>query len=139
MIRGRKPTPKTSISPIEAPEMASDWPVEVQQAYATITASLEALGVIHEADLPSVELMAAHYAIAKSAAKEILTEGLTAHDKNGSERKSPMLQVLRDHSEAYKSYAAEFGMTPAARERITLNQQDEENPFERFLAEKDIP
>jgi len=97
--------------------------------------SLSYLGLSKRADHPALMLMAMHYSLAMKAFSEM--ESLTRDDENGVTRKHPLLQVIRDSSEMFKSYAAEFGMTPVSRERITTREA-ELDPFDAFMKEKEL-
>lgn len=87
---------------------------------------LTALGLLTEIDIPAFQLMASHYAVAVQAAEVIRDEGLLTEDEHGLQRKHPALQVMRDHSAAFRTYAAEFGMTPSSRSRVRAEVPEEQ-------------
>lgn len=80
---------------------------------------LVGLGLLTQIDLPAFQLMATHFAVAVDAAERIKADGMVTEDERGLPRKHPLLQVLRDNSAAFRSYAAEFGMTPSSRSRVS--------------------
>lgn len=87
---------------------------------------LTALGLLSEIDLPAFQMMATHFAVAVQAAEIIRSEGLMTKDEHELDRKHPALQVLRDNSTAFRTYAAEFGMTPSARSRVKADVPEEQ-------------
>ena len=88
--------------------------------------------LLTDADLPAFEMMAVHFAIAQEATHYVHQIGLTTY-KNGRGKKRAILQVLRDNSTAFRAYAAEFGMTPSSRTRISLPPADHEPSLEEQL------
>ena len=101
---------------------------------------LAALHVLTQIDEPALRMAAEHYEIAVRAALELregvwlpspngttsrtVTTGLLVEDDDGNLRKNPLLQVLRDNSTALRSFLTEFGMTPASRSKIRLEEDD---------------
>lgn len=104
---------------------------------AAVEAELLRLGILTDVDRPAYNLMLAHLAIAQESRRRIMLDGLTVKDETGQQRKHPLLQVLRDNSAAFRSYAAEFGMTPSSRTRLAAPDA----PPEKSLAELlfDVP
>lgn len=94
---------------------------------------LEQLGILTEVDGPAFTMMARHFDIATRAAKQIEAEGLTVDDFNGAVRKHPLLQVWRENSAAFLRYAAQFGLTPSARSRLSVPEPPEIDDYEAFL------
>lgn len=94
---------------------------------------LERLGILTGVDGAAFRLMAEHYALAVQAAVELRTDGnLTVEGRDGP-KKNPLVQVLRDNSLAFKSYATEFGMTPSARARLQLPEEAEQLSLAEML------
>lgn len=86
---------------------------------------LERLQILTGIDSAAFRLMAEHYALAVQAVQEVREEGLTVPTREG-EKKNPKATVFRENSLAFKSYAAEFGMTPSARARLQLPDEAEQ-------------
>ena len=76
-------------------------------------------GFVTEIDLPAMRVMSQAFWIASAAADHLRDDPFTRMDENGIERKSPWIQIWRDAATAFRAYAAEFGMTPVARARVT--------------------
>lgn len=94
--------------------------------YDALANELAAAGITTAIDAPAFRLMAEHYGLALQAAQIIAVEGLMTVDERGLPRKHPMLQVLRDNSEMYRKLAAEFGLTPSSRSRLSVASPPEE-------------
>ena len=92
---------------------------------------LREANLLTDADLPAFEMMTIHFAIAQEAANSIRLIGPTTY-KNGRGKKRAILQVFRDNSTAFRAYAAEFGMTPSSRSRLSTPAA----PDEPTLAEQ---
>ncbi len=94
---------------------------------------LSALGLLSEIDLPAFQMMATHFGVAVQAAELIRAEGIMTKDEHQLDRKHPALQVLRDNSAAFRTYAAEFGMTPSARSRVRADVPEEQLSLAEML------
>lgn len=123
-----KPDPLRSLKapPNSLPDARKFW-----RKYGPI---LDKLGVLTEADVAALDLMAIHYALAKAALAAMTTDDgkleLTRKDEEGVERKHPMLQVLRDNSASFRLYSVLFGLNPAARARLVVREpEDDDDEF----------
>ena len=139
MTRGRKPKPEAIKQLSGNPgKRKSDIPETPQPAEASaraprglsgearkfwhgIATELIELGVLRTVDVPAFVLMAEHYSLARKASGQLLElDTLTTVDKNEAERKHPLLQVFKDNAQAYRLFAAEFGLTPSSRSRLHI-------------------
>lgn len=93
---------------------------------------LERLQILTGIDGAAFRLMSEHYALAVRAAMELHGDSLTVEGRDGP-KKNPLVQVLRDQSAAFKSYATEFGMTPSARARLQLPEEAEQLSLAELL------
>ena len=66
--------------------------------------------------------------------ERIEREGLTLV-VGGATHKHPLLQVFRDNSNAFRAYAAEFGMTPSARTRLHVEEAEQLSLAEMLFGE----
>ena len=86
---------------------------------------LERLEILTGADSAAFRLMAEHFGFAVQAARQIQEQGLTVEASDGT-KKNPLAQIFKDNSLAFKSYAAEFGLTPSARTRMKVAPEGEQ-------------
>jgi P27 family predicted phage terminase small subunit len=125
-LNKREPRPKASgIAPEAIDSLAKQFIAE----YLPI---VQAMGIFTDADQAALELMSVHYSIAWRAAEIVTREGLMLKNAFGW-AKHPLLQVLRDNSTAFKSYAAEFGLTPSSRSRLSVPEPKEFDQLEMEL------
>lgn len=87
---------------------------------------LERIGVLTGVDGPAFRLMAEAYAFAVQAAQELRKDGELTVDGRDGKKKNPLVQVFRDQATLFKTFAAEFGMTPSARARLQLPEEAEQ-------------
>ena len=77
----------------------------------------------------------AERAIAKMAEKDQLTGGLMIKTSNGNAIQNPLVGTANKAASDMMRYAAEFGMTPSARSRISAEATSEgANPADRFFS-----
>ena len=111
-------TPQPDAASERAPRGMSD---EARRFWHGIAKELIELNVLRTVDVPAFVLMAEHYALARKASEQLLDlDSLTTIDKNDAERKHPLLQVFKDNAQAYRMFAAEFGLTPSSRSRLNV-------------------
>jgi len=118
-------------------------PVKARRAWRDLAPLLEAVGGVTEGDGPALAMLCVHYAAAREAAEIVAKQGILVpdpeHQAGGapSWRKNPALQILRDHSAAFRAYAERFGLTPQARKALDITPPDpaeaEISEFEAFL------
>ena len=101
-------------------------------------------GLLGNTDLPALAMMCTHVSVAIEAAKVVCDEGIMVSDGDhklpdgtADRRKHPALQVLRDNSAAFKSYASLFGLTPVDRGRLDLPAPPASDLLERILSMSD--
>jgi P27 family predicted phage terminase small subunit len=144
-LNGSEPQPERVV-----PAMPRGLPKRAQRFWKDHAEKLEQLGLLTAVDGPAFTLMALHYAVAlealeiiqqgvlvldveSGAPEKVLRAGLMAVDENGAARKHPLLQVWRENSTAFRHYAAQFGLTPAARGRLSIPEPTPEDEYEAFL------
>lgn len=84
------------------------------------------------ADLPLFTQLCIAYELMVEARAKITEEGLFRKDEEGVQRKHPGVQVWRDAMMAYAKLGAEFGLSPASREKLHIAPK-EEDPYEAYL------
>ena len=126
-LNRREPRPKAAgrIAPATIDSLA-------KQFIADYLPLVQAMQIFTDADRAALELMSVHYSIAWRAAEIVQREGLMLQNAFGW-AKHPLLQVLRDNSTAFKSYAAEFGLTPSSRSRISVPEAHDYDQLEMEL------
>lgn len=143
-MRGRKPKPthlkliegnpgKRKVNPIEPvplPELHAPppfLPQEGQDEWKRVAAELYNLGLLTVVDRTALAAYCHSYAIWKQAtdainqmaARDQLTRGLMIKTTNGNAIQNPLIGTANKAASDMVRYAAEFGMTPSARARIS--------------------
>ncbi len=124
------------------PRCPKDFPPEAKSVFKRLAPILTAIGLLTSADVESFQFLCLHAGLARRAALEMFKAGLTDEDEHHVARKSPLNQLLKEHSEAYRKYAARFGLSPADRAEIDLpevyrNRRDrllgQDNPLSKYI------
>lgn len=77
--------------------------------------------------------VAAESVLARMAEKDAVTEGLVIRTKAGNVIQNPLVGTANKAMADMVRYAAEFGLTPSARTRVTAALADDsDNPFAIF-------
>ena len=142
-MRGRKPKPahlrliegnpgkrkvNTSIDP--SPELHAPppfLPQEGQDEWKRVSGELYNLGLLTTVDRTALAAYCHSYAIWKQAtdainqmaARDQLTRGLMIKTTNGNAIQNPLIGTANKAASDMVRYAAEFGMTPSARARLS--------------------
>lgn len=158
-MRGRKPTPThlklvtgnpgkrklNAREPMPARSMPEPPPHLAEEAkaeWARISEELYRLGLLTKADRAALAAYCQSYArwvkaesaVAKMAERDELTGGLMIKTTNGNAIQNPLIGIANKAMGDMMRYAAEFGMTPSARSRITANPNDEDkDPAAEFF------
>ena len=147
-VRGRKPKPtelkrlagnpgKRPLNDAEpSPAPASHYaPRGLSEGalllWRKVAGELIRLGVMRVTDVPAFVLMAEHYSVARQARDELTA--LTTTRSQGNLMKHPLTQILKEHSGAFRLYAAEFGLTPATRSRLKAEPLEKEPDLAALL------
>ncbi len=76
--------------------------------------------------------VAAETALARMAERDAVTAGLVIRTKAGNAIQNPLVGAANKAMADMVRYAAEFGMTPSARTRVSALEEGEDNPFAIF-------
>jgi P27 family predicted phage terminase small subunit len=89
------------------------------------------LDVVKEVDGSALAAYCEAWATLVDATGRLRREGLTYEGRNGMIRANPAATLARGASAEFRAWAAHFGLTPAAEQRITAAQIDDgdDNPF----------
>jgi P27 family predicted phage terminase small subunit len=143
-IPGRKPKPTSTklvagnpgrrpLNEAEAvletalPEAPAELTPDAREEWARVSEELYVAGLLKRIDRVALASYCQAYgrwaqaerAIAKMAEKDTLTGGLMIKTSNGNAIQNPLVGIANKAMADMVRYAAEFGMTPSARSRIT--------------------
>ena len=101
-----------------------------------VTRELNAVGLLTQVDRAELAIYCQAYARWIEAEEYVTEHGLTVTTPNLFVVPSPYLGIANKAMEQMHKFAQQFGMTPAARSRISLEKPAEEDPFEAFVKQK---
>ena len=154
MTRGRKPKPsglkviagtdradrRNDNEPKFTPDIPSAPPFlsnEAAAEWARVCEQLYTQGVLSQVDRAALGAYCQAYgrweqaeaALARMAERDNVTKGLMIKTTNGNAVQNPLVGTANKAMADMMRYAAEFGMTPSARSRISASLPDEGDPF----------
>ena len=98
------------------PRMPPGLPAHAKRLWRSVVPILAASGTLTELDTAGLVAMCLCYQTMCQAAAELDEAGGVAHvDNRGVARKRPEWQIFRESQASFRTWCAEFGMTPAAR------------------------
>ena len=136
-INENEPRPDLSI-PTPPPHLSDEAKVE----WGRVCDQLYRLKLLSDIDRASLAAYAQAYgrwvqaerALAKMAASDGVTKGLLVKTRNGNAIQNPLVGTANKAMADMMRYAAEFGMTPSARSRLSTDGEYQEDPARRYFA-----
>ena len=133
-----------AVVPLARPAPPAFLCEDAKEEWARVCDTLHAVGLMTELDRAALAAYAAAYgrwaqaerAINRMAESDDANSGLTILTSNGNVIQNPLVGVANKAKAAVVSYAAEFGMTPSARSRVSVVPQEkdvEENKAARHF------
>ena len=134
-MRGRKPKP-TAIKILEgnpgkrqlnehepqplkkAPSCPKWLEAEAKREWRRLAKTLEAIGVLTEADMAAFAGYCQAYARWKEAEERITDRGIIFRTPSGYPQQVPYVSIAQQYLKLMQQFAEQFGLTPAARSRI---------------------
>ena len=133
--RGHRPLPK------DEPQPRSDYtpcPIwlkgKARQEWKRITPELRRLGLLTIVDRAALAAYCQAYTRWVEAEAIVEKEGLIFTTDKGYLQQRPEVGIAQKAMQIMKAFAAEFGLTPASRTRISVSQKPEpQDPMEGFI------
>ena len=99
----------------------------VKKAWKKLSNKLDKMGGLTEADAWALEELAETYVEARDLRQRIAQEGRTVKitTTTGDERQvtNPLIHQLSDASKRFRALLVEFGLTPSARARVNVTEE----------------
>lgn len=115
-----EPKPKRVMP--EAPEWLDDV---AMREWTRVSVLLWDLNLLTEADGPSLAAYCQAYSLWREAAEDIKENGLTmVNERTGAIHANPAVAMLQKALNQIKIFAQEFGMSPSARSRLQVKNED---------------
>ncbi len=126
-----EPKPKTSAKAPKSPAFLSE---NAKKEWKRVAPVLHEMGLLTEVDVAALAVYCQAYARWMEAEKTLAEEGTTFTTEKGYVGAHPAISIAKQCWATIKQFAAEFGLTPSARGRMTLPEPDqEEDPFEGYM------
>ena len=123
-----KPVPKF---PAKAPRGTPKYARQLWNKYAP---KLTELGILRETDQPAWEVLCLTYETIKQSEAAVQEKGILIPGARGNELvKNPALSVLAAARQQFRLMWAEFGISPASRERLGIYLEESESEMEALL------
>jgi len=149
MPRGRKPKPPAlrvvdgntrKRAPVESPELPPGIPAcpahldaVAEAEWNRIAPLLSDRGILSEADAGILAAYAQAYGLWKQASEKLSADTQVVKSPGGYPIQNPWLAIANRHRKDMVAYAAELGITPAARGRVKGTEKPK-NRLALFLA-----
>lgn len=127
--KGKGDTPSAPPAAIRAPNGLSP---DALRYWRQCAAELSAAGLLTEIDKPALHLLAETYANWRQALDQTRQDGVVKEMPFGEVR-SPWATERDNAAKQYIALLKEFGMTPAARNRVAVQAPKKADPLESFL------
>jgi P27 family predicted phage terminase small subunit len=129
--RGRKAEPKPIADAVKkVPTAPKDWPHAAKKEWKRIMPVLVERRVLYVADLHAVERFCEAAADIVAARGAIEEHGAYITNRLGELKRNPAYATLREATAESRRWAAELGLTPAARSRAGIHEDDDDNPLD---------
>lgn len=119
------PTPGVAV----APELLSERGAEI---FAQLSAILDGMGIASPDDVHVLTMAAQRLEQIEVLTNLIEDGGYTYVTDAGLVKANPAVGMRSDAMRHAQSLLSEFGLTPAARSKVTAGKQKEENPFSQL-------
>ena len=111
-----------------------EWlPEQGRELWKLVSPELHRLGILTQADIPAFVVLCLCYGEAMKAAQAVRDQGHTTMGDKGALKKHPEVTILNEMLAQFRQWCVEFGMTPAARQRLKLLPEEEIDDMEQLL------
>lgn len=128
-LNEREPQPGTERLPV-APRWMSE---EARAQWRRVAKPLHACGLLTEIDALALAMLCEAFAQYKAAKQVVDRDGYLAVSSQGNTYQHPAVALMTGARNEMLKWMREFGMTPSARSRITLDARQEEESLADIL------
>ena len=106
---------------------------EARREWRRVAGQLEDLGILTIVDRAALAAYCQAWARAVAAEKVIAKDGETFTTPNGYIQQRPEVSIAQKQWQLVAKFAAEFGLTPSSRSRISVPEAKRPDGFEEYL------
>jgi P27 family predicted phage terminase small subunit len=125
-----EPQPDADTAMLKAPSYLSS---QAQHEWRRVAPQLYELGLLTQIDGAALEAYCEAYATWRETMKVLRSQGRTYETDTGYIRARPEVGMANEALRQLKAFAAEFGLTPSSRGRLSLPEVQGEDPFDSYL------
>ncbi len=133
---GKRPLNKKEPQPKrQAPRCPSWLEPEAKKEWKRMAKTLETIGVLTQVDKAAFAGYCQAYARWKEAEEFLTKHGTIFKTPSGYIQQVPQVAIARNYLQIMKDFCSEFGLTPAARTRIKVEQEavSSDDPMDALL------
>ncbi|GKU31460.1 phage terminase small subunit P27 family [Clostridium folliculivorans] len=133
---GKRPLNKNEPKPDKrAPKCPAWLEAEAKKEWRRMSKTLEAIGVLTQVDASAFAGYCQAYARWKEAEEFLSKHGTIFKTPSGYIQQVPQVSIAQTYLKIMKDFCSEFGLTPAARSRISVSTAEGsyEDPMEDIL------
>lgn len=121
---------------IEIPAVPGHLSDEAKVEWGRISQELAELGLLTRIDRGALAAYCESWAQWVEACAKVRELGVVSVSDKGNEYLNPWVGVRSKSLELMHKFAAEFGMTPASRSRISVKPKEDEDEFDSFVSRR---
>lgn len=129
-LNEREPRPATTDRTPGAPRWLGEG---AKRQWRRIAPGLYAVGLLTEVDVTALGMLCEALAQYFEARSQVDMEGMVVESDKGNRYQHPALGVMKSSRQEIMKWAVQFGMTPSARSRITVDRTDDEPSLAELL------
>ena len=116
---GKRPLNEYEPKPLKKAPPCPKWlELEAKKEWRRLAKTLEAMGILTDADMAAFAGYCQAYARWKEAEERITDRGLVIRTPSGYPQQVPYISIAQQYLKLMQQFAEQFGLTPAARSRI---------------------
>lgn len=129
-LNSSEPQPEAPDRPPYAPRHLSD---EAQKEWRRIVKALLRMGLYTEVDRVALEMYCQAYGDWLDAEQMVREQGAVLESDKGNFYQNPWYAAANREWEKLRKMLPEFGLTPSARSRLTIDEPEERDEFAELL------
>lgn len=117
---------KNEIAPLPGTPVRPSWlDARARREWDRVVPQLAALGVLSDVDQALLADYCAAQGLAQKAQEQLNRQGLVITVPGGAKQKNPLIKIAQEARAQARLLAAEFGLSPSSRSRISAPDKDE--------------
>jgi P27 family predicted phage terminase small subunit len=130
--RANEPKPRKANTTPPVPSHLSD---DAKKEWRRVAKELYGLGLLTSIDRTALAAYCETFVTWCDALAKCREMGMIVKTTNGNAIQNPYLSVASQAEKRMRGWLSEFGMTPSSRTRISVDAQEDADPYEAFLSQ----